>query len=201
MTDKTQAGPEHYFNAIVEASKPRASYGLVANDIARATAGIMSYDLKPTHKSERDRAFNDVAAAYLGGMYGIHYNDQEAKASAGTQLKNTIQRLPDGSEVLLRIYNAMESGEKSAVLHELNQVWKNSAISTKLETLLGEVRNLADGDRMAFYGMLAQANTGIDGYEASPVSVAENTNAAISGLQQRLAVAESQAKTRPLVKH
>ena len=188
-------GPETYVNRIVGLTKPNATYRAVAGDLGKVVAeGSLFTELKldPTSKNKREEAFSRVAAAYLGSAYGIGYDDPTV---AGGQLKSLIQRLPDSSEILSRIYGAIERGEKPAVLHEINQVWKNVVGGNKLEALLADLRNQPDEVKMPVYDAIAQLLGNVDGYQGSAVSVAENLPGAVSGLQQRLALAESVSKT------
>ncbi len=190
MAETHEKPHEKYLHEITELAKPGANYKLVAKDIEKATAGFTArYEAKPTPKSEREREFNRASATYLHSLFGIGYDDPSI---AGNQVKQWLAKLPEGA--LGRIYGAIERGDKVAILNELNQAWQAQA--NKLETILAEVREQPDSVKLAVYGGLAQMLGDVNGYKGSPVSVAENFPAAISGLQQRLAVAESISTTQ-----
>ncbi|MBI2654961.1 hypothetical protein HYX06_00870 [Candidatus Woesearchaeota archaeon] len=184
------SGHEHYVHQITELAKPGANYNLVRKDIEKASAGFTAnYQAKPTPKGEREKEFNKVAATYVHSLFGIGYDDPSL---AGNQVKQWLSRLPEGA--LGRIYGAIERGDKVAILNEINQAWQAQA--NKLESILAEVREQPDEVKLAVYGNLASMLGDVNGYKGSPVSVAENLPGAISGLQQRLAVAESVSKTQ-----
>ena len=187
---ETHVGAEHYVHQITELAKPGANYNLVRKDIEKASVGFTAqYRAKPTPKGQREQEFNKASATYLHSLFGIGYDDPSL---AGNQVKQWLAKLPEGA--LGRIYGALERGDKVAILNELNQAWQAQA--NKLETILAQVREQADAIKLAVYGGLAQMLGDVNGYKGSAVSVAENLPGAISGLQQRLAVAESVSTTQ-----
>jgi hypothetical protein len=186
-----QATPEHYVNQLVDLSKPGANYRHVKGDLDKGTAVFMAkYDGKAVAKSDREQTLNKIAATYLGGMFGIGYDDPTIP---GSQIKQAIGKMPDGSEVMSRLYGAIERGDKAGIVGILNQAWQAQA--NKLETVVAQLREQSEEIRMAVYGNLANLLGDVDGYKGSVVSVAENLPGAVSGLQQRLAVAESVSKS------
>lgn len=182
-----------YVNQIVELSKPGTNYKLMKPNIEKAHASLEKFELLPTAKKDREKRLNQVAAAYLGGAFGIGYDGPEV---AGGQLKQYINRLPDGAETLGRIYGAIERTDKVGLEAELKRALE-SVGGNKLEALATEVRDQPDNIKLGVYGGIGSLVADINGYEGSTVGVAENFTGAISGLQQRLATAEALGKPKP----
>ena len=182
----------NYVNQIVEVVKPGAGYKLAAPNIIKAHSAFEKFELKPTAKSDREKVFNRVAAAYVGGLFDKGYDSPEL---AGGELKNYLSKHPrEGA--LGRVYTAIERGDKIGLESELKEAFESHIGSNKLETTLSDVRNQPDETKMGVYGDLAKLLGDVDGYKGSAVSVSENLPGAIQGLQQRLAIAESVSKPK-----
>jgi len=182
-----------YVDRFVELSKQGTNYRLMQPNIEKAHAALEKHELKPTEKKDREKRLNELAAVYLGGAFGIGYDSPEV---AGGQMKQYFNRLPDGSETLGRVYNAIERKDKVGIENELKRALE-SVGGNKRESLATEVRDQPEPIRMGVYGGIAPLIADVDGFKGSTVSVAENFPGALSGLEQRLAVAEAFGKPKP----
>ena len=183
---------QNYVNQIVEVVKPGAGYRLAAPNITKAHSAFEKFELKPTAKSDREKVFNRIAAAYVGGLFDKGYDSPEL---AGGELKNYLSKHPrEGA--LGRVYAAIERGDKIGLESELKEAFESHIGGNKLETTLNDVRNQPDETKMGVYGNIATLLGDVDGYSGSAVSVSENLAASIQGLQQRLTIAEGVSKQK-----
>lgn len=182
-----------YVDKIVDLSKPGTNYRLMRPNIERAHAALEKHELKPTAKKDREKRFNEVATVYLGGAFGIGYDSPEI---AGGQMKQYFNRLPDGAETIGRVYSAIERKDKVGLESELKRALE-AVGGNKLEALATEIRDQPDKIKLGVYDIIGSLVAEVNGYKGSTVSVAENFTGAVSGLQQRLSMAETLGKPKP----
>ena len=193
MAQKTLA--QEYEDSFVEYSKPGAGYKLAAKDIAKVMPKFSrDYEAKATSKDKREGEFNKMALAFMANLYGIGYDNPEV---AGGQLKNILSKAPEG--ILAKIYTAIERGDKLELKAALKQGLEAFYQNQKLETTLTDARNQPDDVRVAYSKGLVSLVGDVDGYKGSYVTALENPTLVLQGLAQRLALAESVAKTKPVV--
>ena len=186
---------QEYVDSFVEYSKPGAGYKLAAKDIAKVMPKFSrDYEAKATSKDKREGEFNKMALAFMANLYGIGYDNPEV---AGGQLKNILSKAPEG--ILAKIYTAIERGDKLELKAALKQGLEAFYQNQKLETTLTDARNQPDDVRVAYSKGLVSLVGDVDGYKGSYVTALENPTLVLQGLAQRLALAESVAKTKPVV--
>ena len=194
MATKTpvQTAAEEYVDSFVKYSKPGAGYELAAKDIAKVMPKFSrDYEAKATSKDKREGEFNKMALAFMGNLYGIGYDNPEV---AGGQLKNILSKAPEGT--LAKVYTAIERGDKLELKAALKQGLEAFYQNQKLETTLTDARNQPDEVRIEYSKGLVKIVGDVNGYEGSYVTALENTPQVLQGLAQRLALAESVAKTK-----
>ncbi len=178
--------PTHmYIDKLVNRLKPGASYKGVKGDLDRASKGFQAYNLSATPDSELEKGFNKAAAAYIGGLYGIGFDDPTL---AGSDMKNWLQKV--GEDGLARAKAAIKVGNRTELMRIFEQAYE--ADKSGIEPLLAEVREQPQDVRMGFYGGIAGMLAGVNGYTAGDaVKVSENAAAAVGALRQRLTTAEN----------
>lgn len=186
--DESVREAEKYSDGLVDLLKPGADFKAVRPKLEEALPRFRDlYKAKATHGSKLETEYNNVAAAFLTALYGIGHDDP---TNAGSEIKNWLQKV--GNDALPKLKSAIEAGDQTEIESILKQAYQNN--QNKVETLLAQVREKSDDTKMAFYGRLGSYVGDINGYKASPVTVAENTAAAVQALGQRLATAKTFSK-------
>jgi len=191
-TQKEVSGAQKYVNAYIALAKPGAGDDLVAADLKRALTFRNMYEAKQTPKGDLEPEFGKVASAFVASLYGGSFGSADA---ARGMVNGWFAGTPEGQTALRRLYNAIEKGRIVAIEYELQNAYTSAIRSTKLQSVAADENNQPDDVRMGVAQVLAAQLGDVNGYKGSPVSVLGNKSAALGGLEQRLAIAESVSTT------
>lgn len=198
MAYKTQEGEEaaKYVDTLVKYSKQGAGFKLAEEPLKMALPKFREdYKAKPTSKDKREPEFNTVAAKFLNILYGAGFDSPDI---AGGMLKKMLEKAPEGTAG--KLYGAIEKGDQYGIEEALKLTVESSYQNNKLETTVADWKNQIDPLKTNVAKGLASILGDVNDFKGSYLSILENPTVTLQGLQQRLAIAEGVAETKPAEK-
>ena len=125
-------------------------------------------------------------------LYGAGFDSPDI---AGGMLKKMLEKAPEGTAG--KLYGAIEKGDQYGIEEALKLTVESSYQNNKLETTVADWKNQTDPLKTNVTKKLASILGDVNDFKGSYLSILENPAVTLQGLQQRLAIAEGVAETKP----